>query len=343
MSTVISNRQVAPRPASKIPPPLPASAQAAGADQSHVWERWSVILTTAFGISLALHLILLLALAFWMLITPVDDMLSIESALDLNNKAPTVDLSEVNLRAAPAAKADVQQQRAEEVFDAAKDLRNEGPDTEIEIPDVAGGGGQAEKGDGADGKGFFGTGREANSFVFVVDCSDSMRDDRRFDRAVRELKRVIASLKPTQKYFVIFYNYETIPMFDRQTDFSAMIQRRVRPGRLRAPVRKKPQNKKYRLKSAVAQVKQRTNSWIRRIHPQGGTFPEVSLRIALSMKPEVVYFLTDGQIPGDTDLIIREANKSKVRVNTVALGYPFSAGILKRIAEENNGRFRFVK
>ena len=71
--------------------------------------------------------------------------------------------------------------------------------------------------------------------------------------------------------------------------------------------------------------------------------PGEALQMALRMRPEVVYFLTDGEIPANTDVLIRKANKSKVKVNTVALGYDGSADILRRIAKENNGRFTFVK
>ena len=61
------------------------------------------------------------------------------------------------------------------------------------------------------------------------------------------------------------------------------------------------------------------------------------------MKPQVVYFLTDGEIPDDTAEVVRIANKSQVIVNTVALKYAGSAELLQSIARENNGKYRFVK
>lgn len=330
-----TRRRSATRPAR-----LPIVSRFDDEDGKSLWERWSAVLTTAFGVSTVLHLVMLFGLAFWMLATEADDDLQIDSGLDLTNETATVDRSELNLRAAPAMETETLQARTAIVLDVAHSVRNDAPDTEIPFPEI-GGGGKGDNGVVRAGKGFFGTGREANSFVFVVDCSSSMIYEDRFQRAVDELRRVITTLKPTQKFFVIFYATESLPMYDKQPKRTAASIRKR--SRRRTTPRKRTTTRKLRLVKAIDVVKQRTNSWIRRIKPMGGTRPGDSLRMALAMKPEVVYFLTDGEIPPYTDAVVREANTGNVRVNTVALGFAGSAQLLKRIAEENNGRFRFVK
>ena len=58
---------------------------------------------------------------------------------------------------------------------------------------------------------FFGIGGYGQSFVYVVDCSDSMNEGGKFERAIYELLQSIEQLSGDQRYFVIFYNDDAYP------------------------------------------------------------------------------------------------------------------------------------
>ncbi len=59
---------------------------------------------------------------------------------------------------------------------------------------------------------FFGIRARGQFFIYVVDCSGSMVDDDRLTRATLELRHSVLSLHEPQKFEVIFYNHESIPM-----------------------------------------------------------------------------------------------------------------------------------
>ena len=83
-------------------------------------------------------------------------------------------------------------------------------------------------------------------------------------------------------------------------------------------------------------------TWIQNVIPHGGTDPQDAFRLALSLRPEIIFFLTDGAIPPGTRVVAKQSNKSRTRIHTVAFGLPNNQEILKGIAEDNQGRFRFV-
>jgi|GEM_PF-2277499 len=164
----------------------------------------------------------------------------------------------------------------------------------------------------------FGSGKEANSYVFIVDCSDSMNQGRRFYLAKRELQKTVANLSARQKFFIFFYNHDTYPM---------------------KPLRGRSSR---RMVKATKKNKQAALVFVGRIQAWGMTQPAKSLELALKMKPEVIYFLTDGEIPSDTPFLIKQNNNQKTIVNTVALGLRGSEMMMRNIAKENRGHYRFV-
>ena len=188
------------------------------------------------------------------------------------------------------------------------------------------GNGTREKGDGE--VGFFGAKAKGNSFVFIVDCSGSMTAATmnfnprlnvpisRFVRARQELFLSLGQLGRGQKFYIIFYNNETYPMFF--------------PRPAQALVAANPDNLGL------------ARSWIQQVSPGGGTLPQDAFKLALALQPQVIFFLTDGAIPPVTRQIAKENNKSRTRIHTIAFGTQNNADILKGIAEDNQGRFRFV-
>ncbi len=138
----------------------------------------------------------------------------------------------------------------------------------------------------------------------------------RFLRARQELYLSLGQLSRTQKFYIIFYNDKTFPMYAPQIVQSM------------AP--------------AATEHLSLAKLWIQNFNPGGGTDPQMAFQLALSLKPEVIFFLTDGQIPVTTRGVAKMYNKSRTRIHTIAFGIPTQQGILKAIAQDNQGRYRFV-
>jgi hypothetical protein len=175
----------------------------------------------------------------------------------------------------------------------------------------AGGGGGGGK-----GVGFFGTRSRADTVAFVVDMSGSMNDGRRFDRAVEELIRSLNALEPHQKFCVYFYNAVTIPMLGQRN---------------------------AKLIPATPGNRTKVVKWIKTLQPDNDTAPEDALARAIKLKPQVIYFLTDGEIPLTTrDTVSKLNSDHKIVVHTIAFVTEEGAEQLKGIAKDNKGKYKFV-
>ena len=143
-----------------------------------------------------------------------------------------------------------------------------------------------------DGKSFFGLATEGKSFVYVLDCSLSMNHphDSEFKTRFRKMKMELANslrqLKPEQEFFIIFFNHEAIPM---------------------------PAD---RLVSAAPENQQHFLSWVDQVPAQGDTDPTAALSLALRLRPDVIYFLTDGCFSGPANEIVRSIQQSRTAINT---------------------------
>jgi hypothetical protein len=60
------------------------------------------------------------------------------------------------------------------------------------------------------------------------------------------------------------------------------------------------------------------------------------------MKPDAVFFLTDGAIPDSTADTVRQANTGSVSVHSIGFTNRAGETVLRRIADENNGDYLFV-
>jgi hypothetical protein len=157
---------------------------------------------------------------------------------------------------------------------------------------------------------YWGIRAQGQFFVYVVDCSGSMLDDDRLPRATVELRRSVFALQPPQKFEVVFYNHESIPM----------------PG---GPVPR----------TADLQTKQLLASWLRLIEPDGGTDPRLAVRQAISLRPDAVFLLSDGAFPEGTVAEVARLNTRKIPIHCVDLAGGLAGDHLKRIARESGGRY----
>ncbi len=160
---------------------------------------------------------------------------------------------------------------------------------------------------------FFGLSATGHRFAFVVDRSGSMAGPP-LERAKEELLRCLRGLPEGTEVLVIFYDNFATP--------DPVGYRRTGPGQLKL-----------------------LGSWVNSQGVGGGTDAETGLRQAFVGKdpPDAIFLLTDGAIDPSTAAAARQLNPdTKVRINTIALTSQDGEAILKQIAKENNGDYRFV-
>ncbi len=171
-----------------------------------------------------------------------------------------------------------------------------------------------------DGKGtpFFGVKAEGRRFVYVVDCSRSMNhphdgpEKTRFKRLKLELFNSIAKLNPQMQFFVIFFSNETLPMPARGLQFAT------------------PHNKNVCFK------------WFVNLQATGQTDPREAMKLALKLRPDVIYFLTDGSFGPKVQYGLKKITQKQIAIHTYAFGNPSGESVMKSIAKRNNGKYTFV-
>ena len=157
---------------------------------------------------------------------------------------------------------------------------------------------------------FFGIRARGQFFIYVLDGSGSMIDDDRFPRATIELRRSVFALQPPQRFEVIFYNDESIPM----------------------PGGAIPRSADIKSKNALLH-------WLRLIEPEGGTVPLPALSQAIALRPDAIFFLSDGVLPEGTVEAIAKSNRTRVPIHCIDLAGGLAGDQLRRIAEQNGGRY----
>lgn len=172
---------------------------------------------------------------------------------------------------------------------------------------------------------FFGIASTGQRFVFVIDCSFSMRG-LRWERATQELMDAVRSLDASQSFYVVSFDIEPHPMFgsgNRASDFVPATPDNIR----------------------------RLAHWVSAIDFGYETEPAEAIRLAIELQPDAIYLLSDGEFGGLTANYLRQVNRSAgedppnqpaVVVHTVNLYAKKSESMLRRIAQENGGTYRFI-
>ena len=172
---------------------------------------------------------------------------------------------------------------------------------------------------------FFGVHASGRRFVFIIDCSGSMKG-LRWNLAKAELRNSIRNLEDDKDFLVILYNHEAWAMFDRKLTEADLV-------------------------SATPESKRRFFQWLSRQEPRGWTRPRVALELALSRQPDAVFLLSDGELQDDSQQFLLVANQPAERedgsrrqtpIHTVALDLSFGAGLLEQIAGQNSGVFTHI-
>ena len=173
---------------------------------------------------------------------------------------------------------------------------------------------------------FFGAEADGNKFVFVIDSSGSMRGTR-WQALCTELIRALQSLSPDQEFFVISFDAFAHPMFGT------------------APP-------KGEFLTATSKNVRRVQNWIRSIEHGRNTFPASAVGMAMRLKPDAIFLLSDGEIADNTIEDLEKwnqvldndgYNKTLVPIHTVLLHSQVGYATLERIAKENSGTFTPVR
>lgn len=195
------------------------------------------------------------------------------------------------------------------------------------------GGGEGEgKGVGEDGAGergdyganFFGIRAGGRRFVFVMDSSRSM-SGRRWVQACQELLQTVGELNEEQSFYVIFFDSTARPMFTNR------IQKDLLP--------------------ATDDNRTKLRRWMSSIALGSDTFPAGAVQMALKLKPDAIFLLSDGEFNDATARLLRATNHRRdengdfqvvTPVHAIGFHSRVSQASLKPLADENGGAYRFV-
>lgn len=167
---------------------------------------------------------------------------------------------------------------------------------------------------------FFGAQVWGSKFVYVIDRSGSMSQRDRLGAAKRELMGSLTKLPPETQFQIIFYNLQ--------------------------PAIMKVGGAVNRLMYATDGNKTLAMRFLEQIAPDSGTEHLPALKMALSLKPDVIFFLTDADDLRARD--VKEAtdmNKDQARIHTIEFGVGAEVdreNQLRELANRNGGTYRYV-
>jgi len=291
-------------------------------------------------ISLGVHGVLLLILGLWVVVTiqhtpvlsvvaatvesndvlmetPAESISQLESTSTDSTSITTPDTSDIKIELDPSAisveKTDLGIAAASQVSSISQQMSKAGaPGNKM-----------------VEGAEFFGSKAVGNRFVYIVDASPSMRRDRAFDAAKEEILRSLRSMKPKQRFAILFFGgtLETLEL--------------------------DPGEKIDQPQSATPENIEKAVRWLAKITIQKDGKPPIdAVKSALELQPDGIFLLFDGDTKLDNwTQIVRRVNTSdgllsdggtKVPIHVIHFFRDEFQRSMQRLAEENAGSYRFV-
>ncbi|MDA7928466.1 hypothetical protein N9B54_00780 [Mariniblastus sp.] len=184
-------------------------------------------------------------------------------------------------------------------------------------------GGELASTNGSSKAKFFGIRSYGKKFVFVIDCSGSMKGSR-WRRAVTELREAVNGLEEDQEFLVLLYNTQTKVMLDANLQSAGM-------------------------SVATADNKRRMLYWLKKQVPNGSTFPGPAVYAALKLRPDAIFLLSDGLLKDNTVNWLKQWNApipvdgnydtgKVIPMNTISLDDQ-GEWVMRTIANQNGGVF----
>jgi hypothetical protein len=164
------------------------------------------------------------------------------------------------------------------------------------------------------------------SFVYVLDRSDSMNTQSGAPMylAKRELMQSIESLGENHQFQIVFYNDSPSPLSSSRGGNN-------------------------RLLFAKPIEKSRATQFIRGMVANGSTEHARALKKGLDYAPDVLFFMTDGDLPGLSSNQLAEVQEAATRSGTTIHTIQFrggpqegDGGWIRSLAEMNRGKYRYV-
>jgi Ca-activated chloride channel family protein len=169
----------------------------------------------------------------------------------------------------------------------------------------------------------FGVPGEGAKFVYVFDRSASTGGPSHdtLSAAKTQLIASLEGLQPVHQFQIIFYN-QTPTVF--------------------APTRQS-----WGLCLATAQNKLLARRFIGSITPEGSTNHQEALRLALGLRPDVIFFLTDGDEPRLSAMQLETIGRMArgISINTIEFGVgpqPTTDDFLMQLARQNGGLYGYI-
>ncbi|QDT57774.1 hypothetical protein SV7mr_02590 [Stieleria bergensis] len=171
----------------------------------------------------------------------------------------------------------------------------------------------------------FGVSGSGRRYVYVMDRSDSMNglSGLPLRSAKRELTRSLNSLTEKQQFQIIFYN-DTASPFPTSSGITQMID-----------------GQSDELKAA--------ERYIESMKAFGGTKHKTALLMALRMRPDVIFFLTDATMPRLSSSELRDvqmrADSAGTTIHSIEFGSQSSGAansFLRELAAMNGGQYQYV-
>lgn len=176
------------------------------------------------------------------------------------------------------------------------------------------------------GAAFMGSQDQGSKVVFVIDASGSMTSHNSMQVAKASLVSSLQALDGNQQFLIIFYD--------------------DKPSVLHLRDAQKPQ-----LYAATEIHKTLARQKIAGIQPGTGTQHVPALEMALNLRPDVIFFLTDAQEPPiyDGELeALKRLNTQKTRIHSIefGVGQEISAtanprNFLRKLSAQNGGTYRY--
>ncbi len=168
----------------------------------------------------------------------------------------------------------------------------------------------------------FGVEAKGRKFVYVFDRSGSMGEpaNRPLAAAKAELIQSLERLESVHQFHLIFYNTET-RVFN-------------------------PTGVRGRLVFGTDENKEAARRFIASIPAEGGTSHYDPLLVAVRLRPDVVFLLTDGEqkddLAGDELAHIRRVNDGIAQIYVIQFARtPYASNSLKQLAAENRGQHTY--
>lgn len=177
--------------------------------------------------------------------------------------------------------------------------------------------GDQSLGGGGAGTSFFGVSSRGTRFAYIVDISGSMGSERKIQIAMRELSQSITDLPDFAYFYIVLFSSDaTVPPMQENWN-------RARPSTVRHFIR-----------------------WLGQVAPGGGTQPRSAFSQVFSLqdRPDVIFFMTDGEITNFSaqEVAAHNGRGRRVVINTIAFGDPSSQDLLRDIARASGGVYRFI-